>query len=39
MTTFTKLKRTAILELDKMELNKLIAVLEKAQDAVPNWQA
>lgn len=29
---------TASLELDKNELNKLIAVLEKAQETVSNWQ-
>jgi hypothetical protein len=32
-------QKTATLELDKTELNKLIAALEKAQDAVSNWQA
>jgi hypothetical protein len=29
---------TVSLELDKNELNKLIAVLEKAQETVSNWQ-
>jgi hypothetical protein len=30
-------QKTVSLELDKNELNKVIAVLEKSQDAVHNW--
>jgi hypothetical protein len=32
-------QKTVSLELDKNELNKVIAVLEKSQEAVHNWQA
>lgn len=32
-------QKTVSLEMDKNELNKVIAVLEKAQESISNWQA
>jgi hypothetical protein len=32
-------QKTVSLELDRNELNKVIAVLEKSQEALQNWQA
>jgi hypothetical protein len=32
-------QKTVSLELDKNELNKVLEVLEKAQEAISNWQA